>query len=54
MSISFSDTMVHLTVIVLSVLILESDMTAVLTARINVEGNCNTCTFCSSAGSSSV
>lgn len=54
MPILFSDTTVHLTAIVLSVLILESIMTAVLTARINLEGNCNACTFCSSAGSSSV
>jgi len=49
----FSETTVHLAVIALSVL-LESGMTAVLTAHANLEDNCKTCTFCSSAGSSSV
>lgn len=52
--ISFVETTVRSAVIALSILILESGMTAVLTAHIDLEDNCNVCTSCSSAGSSSV
>lgn len=51
--ISFIETTVRSAVIALSILIWESGMTAVLTAHIDLEDNCNACT-CFSAGSSSV